>query len=133
MLLRSNFSSFPQHFLPVVRFSCLGSDQIFTSRLAVIRDKRSRDNGSQLYRGLQEPSTPYILIGIYFVLFDMCLVAGFSRPKCHGLFGLYSRLSLSRTPRDSMKHFETSVLRHIGFAELRKLINRTNTLNRMNM
>ena len=24
--LRSNFSSFPQYFLPVVRFSCLGRD-----------------------------------------------------------------------------------------------------------
>ena len=39
--LRSNFSSFPQHFLPVVRFSCLGRDQI--------RDKRGRDNENQLY------------------------------------------------------------------------------------
>ena len=27
-----NFSSFPQCFLPVVRFSCLGREQIFTSR-----------------------------------------------------------------------------------------------------
>ena len=32
----------------------------------------------------------------------------------------YSRLSLSRTPRDSMKHFEISVVRHIRFTELRK-------------
>ena len=32
LLLRSNFSSFPQYFLPVVRFSCLGRDQIFTLR-----------------------------------------------------------------------------------------------------
>ena len=30
--IRSNFSSFPQYFLPVVKFSCLGRDQIFTSR-----------------------------------------------------------------------------------------------------
>ena len=29
---RSNFTTFPQYFLPVVRFSCLGRDQIFTSR-----------------------------------------------------------------------------------------------------
>ena len=29
----------------------------------------------------------------------------------------YSRLSLSRTPRDSMKQFEISVLRHIRFAD----------------
>ena len=32
LLLRSNFSSFPQYFLHIVRFSCLGRDQIFTSR-----------------------------------------------------------------------------------------------------
>ena len=32
----------------------------------------------------------------------------------------YSRLSLSRTPRDSLKYFEISVVRHIRFAELRK-------------
>ena len=30
----------------------------------------------------------------------------------------YSRLSLSRIPRDSLKYFEISVLRHIKFAEL---------------
>ena len=28
----SNFLSFSQYFLPVVRFSCLGRDKIFTSR-----------------------------------------------------------------------------------------------------
>ena len=49
LLLRSNFSSFFHNiFLPVVRFSYLGRDQIFTSRYAVIRDKRGRDNESQL-------------------------------------------------------------------------------------
>ena len=36
-------------FLPVIRFSCLGKDQIFTSRQAVIRDKRGRNNENQLY------------------------------------------------------------------------------------
>ena len=34
--------------------------------------------------------------------------------------GEYSRLSLSRIPRDSLKYFEISVVRHIRFAELRK-------------
>ena len=48
LLLRSNFSSFPQYFLLVVRFSCLGRDKIFTSRPVVIRDKRGRDNESKL-------------------------------------------------------------------------------------
>ena len=45
----------------------------------------------------------------------------------------YSRLSLSRIPWDSMKHFEISVLRHIRSAELRKTINPTTTFNRMNL
>ena len=40
---------FPQYFLLVVRFSCLGRDKIFTSRQAVIQDKRVWDNKSQLY------------------------------------------------------------------------------------
>ena len=31
-ILRSNFSSFPQYFSPVVRFSCLSRGKIFTSR-----------------------------------------------------------------------------------------------------
>ena len=35
--------------LPGVRFSCLGRDQIFTSRYVFIRDKQGRDNESQLY------------------------------------------------------------------------------------
>ena len=36
------------------------------------------------------------------------------------LYPKYSRLSLSRIPRDSLKNFEISVVRHIRFAELRK-------------
>ena len=43
---------------------------------------------------------------------------------------IYSRLSLSRSPRDSLEYFEISVPRHIRFAELRKLINRTTTFNK---
>ena len=35
-------------------------------------------------------------------------------------FKIYSRLSLSRIPRDSLKHFEISVPRHIRVAEVRK-------------
>ena len=34
----------------------------------------------------------------------------------------YSRLSLSRNRRDPLKHFEISVLRHIRFSELRKIL-----------
>ena len=33
----------------------------------------------------------------------------------------YSRLSLSRSRRDPLKHFEIAVLRHIRFAEMRKI------------
>ena len=35
----------------------------------------------------------------------------------------YSRLSLSRSRKDPLKHFEISVLRHIRFAELREIPN----------
>ena len=36
------------------------------------------------------------------------------------LSGMYSRLSLSRIPRDYLKYFEMSVPRHIRSAELRE-------------
>ena len=42
----------------------------------------------------------------------------------------YSRLSLSRSPRDSLEYFEISVSQHIRFAELRKTISRTTTFNK---
>ena len=45
-------------------------------------------------------------------------------------FLIYSRLSLYRNPRDSMKYFEISVPLHIRFAELRKTIIRTTTFNK---
>ena len=38
----------------------------------------------------------------------------------HFVLNDYSRLSLSQIPRDSLKYFEISVLRHIRFAELGK-------------
>ena len=40
-----------------------------------------------------------------------------------------SRISLSRIPRDFLKHFEISVPRHIRVAEVRKTINWTTTFN----
>ena len=42
----------------------------------------------------------------------------------------YSRLSLSRIPRDSLKYFEIAVPRHVRFAEFRKKTNRTATFNK---
>ena len=43
------FLLFSTIFLPVVRFLCLGRDQIFTSRKAVIRDKIGRVNCIYIY------------------------------------------------------------------------------------
>ena len=43
---------------------------------------------------------------------------------------VYSRLSLSQIPRDSLKHFEISILQHIRVAEVRKTINQTITCNK---
>ena len=42
----------------------------------------------------------------------------------------YSRLSLSRIPRDSLKYFEVSVPRHIRVERVRKTINWTTTFNK---
>ena len=42
----------------------------------------------------------------------------------------YSRLSLSRIPRDNLKHFEVSVPRHISVAQVREKINPTTTFNK---
>ena len=42
----------------------------------------------------------------------------------------YGRPSLSRIPRDSLKYFEISVLRHIRFTELRKKLIRLTTFNK---
>ena len=47
MLLRSNFSSFPQYFLHVVRFSCLGREHIFTSWLSWMRRPTGDDRDRQ--------------------------------------------------------------------------------------
>ena len=44
---------------------------------------------------------------------------------------LYSGLSLSRIPRDSLKQFKISVPRNIRAAEVRKTINRTTTFNKL--
>ena len=43
---------------------------------------------------------------------------------------IYSRLSLSRIPRDSLKYFEISVLRHFRFAELGGKLIRLTTFNK---
>ena len=75
----------------------------------------------------------YFFFFFFFLMTDVICVAYGGRESAITKQRNYSRLSLSRTPRDSMKHFEISILRHIRFAELRKTINRTNILNRMNM
>ena len=45
----------------------------------------------------------------------------------------YSRLSLSRSPKDYLKYSEISVSRHIRFAELRKKDKSNNHISQMNM
>ena len=73
---------------------------------------------------------------IYFAFYVYTLHGSFCIPSAHQEIDLllwyrfsakikdalvsYSRLSLSRIPRDSLKYFEIFVLRHIRFAELRK-------------
>ena len=66
----------------------------------------------------------FILSAMICLLFPLVSLVGYVK---------YSRLPLSRNPRDSMKHFEIFLLRHIRFAELGKTINRRTTFNRMNM
>ena len=45
-------------------------------------------------------------------------------------FFIYSRFSLSRIPRDSLKHFEISIPRHIRVERVKKTINWTTTFNK---
>ena len=54
------------------------------------------------------------------------------QPRVQNTYILYSRLSLSRIPRDSLKYFEISVPRHIRFADLQNLgkMNQTATFNK---
>ena len=41
----------------------------------------------------------------------------------------YSRLSLTRSPRDSLNYFEISILRHIRFAEFEETNKRNNPIS----
>ena len=75
----------------------------------------------------------FFVVRRFLVVLSSRVISSIGKEKRIVLFLVYSRLSLSRTPRDSIKHFEISVLRHIRFAEMRKTINRTTTFNRMNM
>ena len=45
------------------------------------------------------------------------------------MYMYYSRLSLSRSPRDSLKYFEISVPQHTRFTELRRTINEATICN----
>ena len=67
------------------------------------------------------------------VFAHLCLTIGSARHITYNIFEIflkgrkaiikkkYSRLSLSRSQRDPQKNFEISELRHIRFAELRKI------------
>ena len=57
--------------------------------------------------------------------------AGAMTPSAEFLFiYIYSRLSLSQIPRDSLKYFEISVPRHIRVERVKKTINWTITFNK---
>ena len=78
-----------------------------------------------------QPVRPRNLIDLH------CLHVGMLHPwlskRAQGRFWSdcwYSRLSLSRIPRDSLKYFEISVLRHIRFAELGEKLIRLTTFNK---
>ena len=128
----SNFSSFPHYFIyifltsgvklhihllnVVVRFIvfltlstliCRGTDisKYFSESLGI------RDDESRLYTAVYEETIKLSL------RFSFLCVFFVSKGNI-----LYSRLSLSRIPRDSLKYFEISIVRHIRFAELRQKI-----------
>ena len=48
LLLMTNFFSYPQYFVRLMLDFNVKNDQIFSSRQALIRDNRSRDNESRL-------------------------------------------------------------------------------------
>ena len=56
---------------------------------------------------------------------DLCCLLRYIGSNNSGKCDIYSRLSLSRIPRDSLKYFLISIPRHIRFAELGK----TNSIN----
>ena len=69
MLLRSNFSSFPQYFLHVVRFSCLSRDQI-SLRYKLLFEISEVERASQLYfiKDLKDiPELSTFLINILYI------------------------------------------------------------------
>ena len=57
------------------------------------------------------------------VLHVHCIHVYWLSPGMLLLYLKYSRLPLSRIPRDSLKHFEISVLRHTRVERVRKTIN----------
>ena len=63
------------------------------------------------------------------IFIETWLFAAYIWENCFFPLCKYSRLLLSRSPRDSLKYFEISIPRHIRFAELRNK-NRTTTFNK---
>ena len=70
----------------------------------------------------QEHRLPLIVLNAHVSIRLDYLLFSFFKSILETQFLMYSRLSLSRIPRDSLKYFEISVARHIRFAELRKNI-----------
>ena len=162
MLLRSNFSSFPQYFQHISNFKspityifvkcgcsiyffhrsgnliCRSTDisKYFRGSLGI------RDNESRLYFifstkefcRIQRGSNPGPSVYQSNVHPNessrpaKCVVRPNPNVKSIAFYpqcgvSNYSRLPLSRIPRDSLKHFQISVLRHIRVERVRKTIN----------
>ena len=59
----------------------------------------------------------FVVFFLFFFFFVKWLISNILVTITKTRLFKYSRLSLSRTPRESMKQFEISVLRHIRFAD----------------
>ena len=111
-------------FLNSAKLICRGTDisKYFSGSLAL------RDNESRLYM-VTAGSVVVCLIFPCGVLAGYDLWLWFLNIFYTSLFK-YSRLSLCRIPRYSLKHFKISVPRHIRVERVRKTINRTTTFNK---
>ena len=90
-------------------------------RKSVVRLTDRPDMTLDVYRGRKTTTnnmytvTVLILINAHALIKASCFFS-----ENNDIF-MYSRLSLSRSRMDPLKHFEIAVLRHIRCAELRKL------------
>ena len=105
--------------LAVMEFPCRYSKRCFLH--LQVRTLRARINTLRISsesHGYCSYALTFVVFYSSFILVVYLLIYWFLFYIC---FITYSRLSLSRSRRDPLKNFEISVLRHIRFAELRKI------------